>query len=798
MTTSEQQPVENNSNFAPSTLESRARAFREFRTRVALFNGLLTKDPKERANASDRITQLLRNLAKESYPSETAGTVVSTTGDREIVSASASSYAPSPNIHQTYASEGVDSENFGGYVNQMEFQRNGIPDGLGGDHSRRNSADENSPDDIEKSEEERKEYLRLLILAMLRMSIDCPFADVRNSFNRCLKKLRQMNVPVPSPINPSPSFFIAPEDIITLEWPEYTNSTLTQSTPRSITPSGYSSSSSSSSSNSSSFSEEIPRAVQQPLTPATPLYPSPPSLVVGRQPDDVVRKLMIDTFIKFARLSHFYRVLAYFPNFMEKYQESYKLIVRDPDNGPVPLSWRFYIGIMAASQFKCQYIVSKLTNDFLMYGGNIDWLQGLQHAPAKIRNLATLNTILANQPWRLKPSHIGALVKRPQNSQNPQEHWTIAEIVHVILILSTFHSLSSYALGCGIVPEYDSVGGNCEQPLFTPNSPIEESGNSIGVLNSENISAEVASGLGVTLEEQLGEPDTVKTITKSVVASDPIPIPNSSSTRERSDLEINHTSQLIRRLNLRNREEREEDKQINYGSVSSDGSYSFPRVPGFDNVDEETFTDETDVSPFSISREFFSNVCTTPRTLTQPTYPTEDFSRFLDSNVEIHYADFSVSSSEYSVFKLQDYCWEDHGVIMVNNYLPDTGEVLDQEFTEIRDFTDYSLFHSYKSDLDTTPLRQAIWYYVQRLFGLCKDDYEYRDINTFLNKRIKAFLKKVCCTPEEVRYSDWRGVGFRLREEEKCHVNLIAVEARKQAELVYGLSCVMRWEKGRE
>lgn len=159
-----------------------------------------------------------------------------------------------------------------------------------------------------------------------------------------------MNVPVPSPINPSPSFFIAPQDIITLEWPiEYTNSTLTESTPRSITPSGYSTSSSSSSSNSSSFSEEIPRVIQQPLTPATPLYPtSPPSLPVGRQPDDLVRKLMIDTFIKLARLSHFYRILAYFPSFMERYQESYDIIVRDPNNGPVPLSWRFYIGIMVS------------------------------------------------------------------------------------------------------------------------------------------------------------------------------------------------------------------------------------------------------------------------------------------------------------------------------------------------------------------------------------------------------------------------------------------------------------------
>jgi len=506
---------------------------------------------------------------------------------------------------------------------------------------------------------------------------------------------------------------------------------------------------------------------------------------------------MINTFIDLARLSHFYRILAYFPSFMEKYQVSYKIIVKDPSTGSVPLSWRFYIGIMAASQFKCQYVVSKLTNDFLMYGGNIDWLQGLQHVPAKIRNLATLNTILANQPWRLEPSHIGALVKR---SENPQEQWTIAEIVHVILIMSTFHSLSSYALGCGIVPEYDCVGGNCEQPPFIPSSPIEESGSSIGVLNPENISAEVLSGLGFTLEEQPEESDTVSTTTESVISSDPIPIP-SSSNRERNELEINHTSQLIRRLNLRNREEREEreeDRLLNYGSVSSDSSFS--RAPGFDNVDEETFTNETDVSSFSFPQEFFPNANTTPRTSIYNPPPSEDFSRFLDPDVEICYADFSVNSTEYSVFRLQDYCWEDQGIIMVNNYLPDIGEVLDKEFAEIRDFTDYSLFHSYRSDLDTTPLRQAIWYYVQRLFGLYKDDYEYRDINTFLNKRIKAFLKKVCCTPGEISFNDWRGVGFRLREEEKCHVNLIAVEARKQAELIYGLSCVMKWEKekGRE
>ena len=53
------------------------------------------------------------------------------------------------------------------------------------------------------------------------------------------------------------------------------------------------------------------------------------------------------------------------------------------------------------------------------------------------------------------------------------------------------------------------------------------------------------------------------------------------------------------------------------------------------------------------------------------------------------------------------------------------------------------LFLSYESDVDTKPLRHAIWYYILRLYGLKDDGYEYRDVNTLLNKKFKAFLKKV-------------------------------------------------------
>jgi len=606
-----------------------------------------------------------------------------------------------------------------------------------------------------------------------------------------------MDVPVPAPLNTFPSSYIAPEDILTLEWPSEctnNNNSLIQSTPRTITHgrSRSSSCSSSSSSESSSFSEEIPRIIQQPLTPSTPLYPTSPAILpVGRQPDELTRKLMIDTFINIGRLSHFYRVLSYFPSFMEKYQLSYNSIVRH-QSGPLHVRWRLYIGMMAASQHKCQYVVSKLTDEFILAGGNIDWLQGLEHAPVKIRNLATLNTILAHQPWRLKASHIGALAR---GAPNPHDNWKINEIVHAIVILSTFHSLSSYVLGCGIVPEYDSIGGNYEQPL------TEEPGSSIGIMSPLERS-DMASGLGVSLFQERSNDSEENT----VEPAKPITIQNKSTPTRSDDVEsMKHTNKLIERL----KKKRElqistfNNEDTHYGSVSSDSSL---RVD-FENIEEETFTDDDDPpSPFPFFDEFFSTSATDSHILAFNPSPTNEyFSRFLDKNIETPYEDFDVKSSEYTVFKLGDYCWETQGVVMVNSYLPSIddslgiGEFLDREFSEIRDLTDYRLFQ-YKSsniDLDTRPLRQAVWFYVQRLFGLLKDDYEYRDLNKFLNIKIKKFLKKVCCKPEEIEYKDWRNIGFHLREEEKCHVNLIAVEARKQAELVYGLWSVMKWENER-
>ncbi len=70
-------------------------------------------------------------------------------------------------------------------------------------------------------------------------------------------------------------------------------------------------------------------------------------------------------------------------------------------------------------------------------------------------------------------------------------------------------------------------------------------------------------------------------------------------------------------------------------------------------------------------------------------YVADDLQRFL-SNEEIEHVDFDYKSDEYSIFRLQDYNWEEHGCAMISKFLPEIGEYLDEEFNAILNLTDYS------------------------------------------------------------------------------------------------------------
>ncbi|KAI9139266.1 PA26 p53-induced protein-domain-containing protein [Paraphysoderma sedebokerense] len=671
------------------------------RFRVALFNGLLTENSSDRAIALDNIANVVGSWAHSIFDSK--------------------------------AESKLGIENGNGHTNGISHHPTLQIIDSPWSMSTEGAVDESSEQDAE--ELETKALLQLHVLTILRLSLNCPYKDVRHFLRKFLKELKQIGVPIPKPIHSSPSYFISKEDLPTFD--ELIFRASNQQLKRHSSASYFSSA--------SSFS---PSSFQS----------SSPS---GQSSSSHLLQLMKECFNSSGRFSHMYRIMGYFPTYLEKFRRVQRAVIRGM-SGPLPRTWRYYIAIMAASQHSCQYLVSLLRSEYFQANGEPSWFQGLGFAPQKLQNLATINTILAHQPWLLKPEHIECLVRgdsccdngangSPTSSGNSSENWTMSELVQAIVIMSIFHSLSSFALGCGLIPEIDTLGG---VTFDEETNPEEESPTELE--HHQN------GSLSVT--------DDIDGVAKAVAEI--------KITGEEEPAELMFTTQLISKLQRTQSGQEEVEIEVSEGERKEE----FEKCEILDSV-----------SPLpEIDYPFETQLHSYP-----PVF--EPLNRFrLDNSQELSYQDFNVKSSTYSVFRLTDWSWEEHGVGLVSKYLAnEVGEMIDEEFDEVRCMTDYSLAATTPSPefppLDTAPFRTAIWYYVLRLFGQSHDDYQYSLVNHYLNKKVKNYIKKVATVPETVNYSDFSRMGVVLRPEEKCHVNLLVVEARRQAELVYALSAVTKF-----
>jgi hypothetical protein len=126
------------------------------------------------------------------------------------------------------------------------------------------------------------------------------------------------------------------------------------------------------------------------------------------------------------------------------------------------------------------------------------------------------------------------------------------------------------------------------------------------------------------------------------------------------------------------------------------------------------------------------------------------------------------------------------------------------------------------------PLRR---YYVPRLFGICYDDYDYKRVNLIMDIKLKSYVKQVqlcvvwsslgpapvhgcpptaplfsrscspesvqvICFPENVTFADFNSALPFLRQDEVCHVLVLAIESRRQSELLYALHALMSHVNG--
>lgn len=172
--------------------------------------------------------------------------------------------------------------------------------------------------------------------------------------------------------------------------------------------------------------------------------------------------------------------------------------------------------------------------------------------------------------------------------------------------------------------------------------------------------------------------------------------------------------------------------------------------------------------------------------------PVSPMARFV-IDPEFQYVDFSRrgAPSEFPTFRYQDCSWDDHGYCLLNQLYHNVGQLLDDKFKTTYNMTYYTM--GQRENVDTSMFRRAIWNYIQCIFGIRHDDYDYREVNELLPRDLKTYIKMVCCYPSRVRKEDCDRVMPEFWRSEKIHVNLMIMEARMQASLLYALRAVMKY-----
>lgn len=171
----------------------------------------------------------------------------------------------------------------------------------------------------------------------------------------------------------------------------------------------------------------------------------------------------------------------------------------------------------------------------------------------------------------------------------------------------------------------------------------------------------------------------------------------------------------------------------------------------------------------------------------EETAPARNISQHFE-DASYGYRGFARCREHVPTFHAQDYCWEDHGFSLVNRLYPDVGQLLEETFQIACSLTYNTM--AMHNDVDTSMLRRAIWNYVHCMFGIRYDDYDYGEINQLLDHSFKVYIKTVVCSPENTTKRMYDSFWRQFKHSEKVHVNLLLMEARIQAELLYALRAI--------
>jgi hypothetical protein len=402
---------------------------------------------------------------------------------------------------------------------------------------------------------------------------------------------------------------------------------------------------------------------------------TPVPAAVGGESDacSEANSLLLEIFFATGRVSHMDLLMAWHPSYLAAYSECLRHLMESA--GPLPTPWRNYLAIMAASRHQCDYLIALQENEFILAGGDASWLKGIAHAPKKLQSLCELNALLAHQPWLITRNHISALT-----AGAGADSWSVAELVHALVILSTFHALCGFVGGLGVRMEIDAMDWNAWDPAKAP-APAP-------LLRKNAVpEATLPAIANISTAIPLISPQTAVSPSQA-----PLPKATVSDKDHLLHLLANSNRHLDVRSNADNAFDGaalEEDFNTSPAAATGDAhrssAYRAPSDLSLDSLSGHTSQTGTSSSTTTTSSGMIGGLTnllrqthldsSSPATkylLSPSDAPSSTAARL----ASLRYVNFDVNSKSYSTFFLHDFTWKQHGYALVNRYYQGFADML--------------------------------------------------------------------------------------------------------------------------
>ncbi|KFW77087.1 Sestrin-3, partial [Manacus vitellinus] len=311
--------------------------------------------------------------------------------------------------------------------------------------------------------------------------------------------------------------------------------------------------------------------------------------------------------------------------------------------------------------------------------------------------------------------------------------WSLAELVHAVVLLAHCHALASFVFGW----QQLQPGAAAHQP-------------------------------------QAGEPPRVGVLGRGKYSHDCCPHPQPVSVQSLdSCMELDSLRERMQRIHVET-EGREEMRLLQLEREEGEGQGAEVGVQGGTEHCSDPFAG---LSLLADPDGEVTGATNLACYMQDPDFGYQDFARRDEDQTQ--------------VFRVQDYSWEDHGFSLVNRLYSDIGHLLDEKFRMVDGLQSSAM--AKRQGCEPSVFKRGIWNYIHCMFGIRYDDYDYAEVNQLLERMLKVYIKTVTCYPEKTNSEMFDRFWKQFKHSEKVHVNLLILEARMQAELLYALQAITQY-----